>query len=123
MAITPPRTDIPSITTSHITGVAGVIAANSWNPIENVIQGEMFSVVDRVPWTHQINNGNMDSADFDSMMKEKLVTMLVKELMKSKFIEFTKEQLRVDEYLIYRARIFAVPDTQVRILRQNGLPK
>ena len=54
-----------------------------------------------------------------------LITQLIEKMCNSdnKYVEFTKvlDPTTLDH--TFRARIFVVPDTQVRILRQNGFDK
>jgi hypothetical protein len=61
------------------------------------------------------------SSTFEIDIKKRLVDGLMQELFKTKCIEFTKSQ---DVYLgehYYRARMFVVPDDQVRILRVSQI--
>lgn len=51
-------------------------------------------------------------------IKKRLCQQLVEEMMKSKYIEFTSEHNKLTDIKIFRARIFATPDAQVRLLRQ-----
>lgn len=51
-------------------------------------------------------------------IKKQLCAKLVDELTKSKYVEFTCEENRSTNKKIFRARIFATPDAQVRMLRQ-----
>ena len=57
----------------------------------------------------------------DREIKRQLISDIVEKMMDSKFIEFTKAQDPLDFNTIIRARCFLVPDTQVRILRENGV--
>ena len=66
-------------------------------------------------------NLKYDWVEFDIDIKQRLVDGLMQELFKTKCIEFTKSQ---DVYLgehYYRARMFVVPDDQVRILRVSQI--
>jgi len=82
---------------------------------EYAIQGQMFVtnyIVDNVHL--QDHAVNLDD------IKKRLVNQLTEELFQSKLVEFTKSEDWVNDKKIFRARIFAVPDTMVRILRENG---
>jgi hypothetical protein len=50
-------------------------------------------------------------------MKNKVLNMLLNELLSAKCIEFTKQQDVATNTITVRARIFATPDTQVRLIR------
>ena len=50
-------------------------------------------------------------------MKKKVLDMLVYELLSAKCIGFTKQQDVATNTITVRARIFATPDTQVRLIR------
>jgi hypothetical protein len=51
-------------------------------------------------------------------MKSLLIEKLVQELVKGKCIEFTQEKLHHVDEMVFRVRVHAVPDTQVRIIRE-----
>jgi hypothetical protein len=82
---------------------------------EYAIQGQMFVtnyIVDNVELEdHAVNLDDI---------KKRLVNQLTEELFQSKLVEFTKSEDCVNGKTAFRARIFAVPDTMVRILRENG---
>jgi len=50
-------------------------------------------------------------------IKRRLLSMLVSEMFKTKFIEFTKTTNASTMDVMYRARAFLLPDEKVRILR------
>jgi hypothetical protein len=54
----------------------------------------------------------------DVALKNKILNMLLNELVSAKCIEFTKQQDVATNTTVIRARIFATPDTQVRIIRE-----
>ena len=58
--------------------------------------------------------------DPDTAIKQRLVELLAKEIWNSKCVEFTKELDDLNGNHICRARIYAVPDDQVRLLRKNN---
>ena len=65
----------------------------------------------------------VDHVQDPNEIKKMLLTRLVEQMFHSNKIEFTKvlDPTTLDH--TFRARIFVVPDTQVRILRQNGFDK
>lgn len=80
------------------------------------LQGEMFAVEKKfASITGAINH------IADDNLKRMLLTELVEELMNSKYIEFTKQHEPHTGNMVVRARMYVVPDDQVRILRINGI--
>lgn len=56
------------------------------------------------------------------VIKIDMVKLLVQELMKNNYIEFTSQvEAHAPNQVELRARIFVTPDDQVRILRVNGV--
>ena len=53
-------------------------------------------------------------------IKMQLCNKIAEELWKNKAIEFTKMEDPTKGTHTFTARIYAVPDTMVRILRENG---
>ena len=51
-------------------------------------------------------------------IKQLLMDNLVREMFKANHIEFTRMQRHETNEMVFRARIHAVPDTQVRIIRE-----
>lgn len=54
-------------------------------------------------------------------IKQMLIRDLVEEMMHGNYIEFTKSEDVTNCNTTFRARIFAVPDSQVRLLRLEGV--
>ena len=82
--------------------------------MDNVIQGKSIS--------HQLTFSNVvfeDKMIDKDLIKRELVQGLVQKIMEEKCIEFTMQEDHFMGSKICRARIFAVPDTQVRILREK----
>ena len=52
-------------------------------------------------------------------IKDKLMYLLAQKMREEKLIEFTKKDDSLAGMYIFNSRIFAVPDTQVRILREK----
>jgi DNA-directed RNA polymerase subunit L len=61
----------------------------------------------------------MPMGDFQKEIKRKLVNLLVEELMNKNHIEFTSQIDPTSNTSKYRARIYATPDAQVRMIRKN----
>lgn len=90
-----------------ITAINPITTAINSHPI----QGQMLSV------KYQTSEFDMINIDTDAI-KQKLAHMIADELLKSKYLEFTSQHEMSTGYRIFRARLFAVPDTQVRLLRE-----
>jgi hypothetical protein len=78
-------------------------------PVE-AIQGQMITA------TLHVDEMQLMSMD-DIAMKKKVLDMLLNELLSAQCIEFTKQQDVATNTLTIRARIFATPDNQVRLIR------
>jgi len=129
---TPPRTPqtvnigsngvISSITASNMMWEGSSTTTSALPTTEHLIKGEMLGVSKIVDTMHRMNSP-VDDDDYKDIIKRELLQMLVNELWKTNHVEFTmmKDQAKLQD--IYRARICTVPDTQVRILRERGLPK
>lgn len=86
-------------------------------PKQYAIQGQMYAT------TYTVDNLQIHemTKPFDSEeIKMQLTYKLAEELYKNKAIEFTKSEDIMHGTHTFRARIYAVPDTMVRILRENG---
>lgn len=58
------------------------------------------------------------SKEDEAVIKAELMEKIVHELFRAKCIEFTKTRVADSDEMVYRARVHAVPDTQVRIIRE-----
>jgi hypothetical protein len=81
---------------------------------DHEIQGQTLMVEHTMPIYSDIAFSKEDEA----VIKAELMEKIVHELVKAKCIEFTKMRAVDSDEIIYRARIHAVPDTQVRIIRE-----
>lgn len=75
---------------------------------------------------HEIDNaailhGSLHS--FQDHMKELLVNALAKEILSARLVEFTRTEDHLRSTTIYRARAFLLPDTDVQLLRLQGILK
>ena len=96
-----------------------VTNGNSFKTIDTIdtIEGRMFKAFYTVSEFEKLQFIG-DEDQWKEHVKKVLTQKLADELMKKKYIEFT----RMDEYPVtggtqYAARMFAVPDDQVRLLR------
>ena len=82
------------------------------SPTTYAIQGQMITAqldLDELQYTV------MDDTD----IKSRLLSALAIELLSAKCIEFTKQHDVATNTMRVRARIFATPDTQVRLIRET----
>jgi hypothetical protein len=107
----PPVKDKFWIDDTNSFGINSLNAINS--PIQplDTIQGKMITAKLEIDEHTGIN---LD----DDILKKKVLNMLLNELLSAKCIEFTKQQDVATNTTVIRARIFATPDTQVRIIRE-----
>jgi len=98
-------------------GGGGSVYADSYtnNTSEDqVIQGKMLTV------TNVIKAHDWEILSEDQI-KRRMIYELAEEMAKSNMVEFTKQNDPVNHFVNIRARCFMVPDTNVRILRMNGI--
>ncbi len=94
----------------------GVSDKYDFNEMQHAIQGRMLTVTYTIPeyvWSSR--------PILPDEIKLKLMTQMVDKMMEDKHIEFTKMVDPVNFDHRFAARIFVVPDTQVRILRTNNV--
>ena len=84
------------------------------NIVDHTITGRTFTA----EYTTQIYSDIEVTKEDEAAIKAELMEKIVHELFKEKYIEFTKTRVADSVEIIYRARIHAVPDTQVRIIRE-----
>jgi hypothetical protein len=95
---------------------------NIVNIKENIIKGEMISVQKVYSELDYVEMQSKYQIDLPNIIKEELLDILVDELMKSTCISFTMQQDVSTLKRCFRARIFATPDNQTRIVKEL-LPK
>ena len=81
-------------------------------------QGQMVVAEITITDTDAMITG-MSAAGFREEMKRRLIHQLAENLMKNKLIEFTSQQFAHSNETKFRARIYAVPDGQIRMIRKN----
>jgi hypothetical protein len=93
------------------TNTNGTTTIPSVNSIDYIIQGKML--------TTTIKMSPYEAEQMDELeMKNRLITLMVREIMDNKCIEFTKQQDFVNDEVIIRARIYVTPDSDVKLIRQ-----
>ena len=88
------------------------------NVKEHLIQGEMITVQKVYSDLDYFELESKYQMDLSNIIKEELLDELVKELMKHTCISFTSQQDNVSLKRCFRARIFATPNDQVRIVKE-----
>lgn len=99
------------------------ISVNNTSSIidKNVIRGSVIYVEQRVSSYEVSGNAALNtSVEFRDKIKENLMKQMLEHMLKNNYIEFTSQENMADQEVIYRARAYLVPDTQVRILRTTG---
>jgi len=81
-------------------------------------QGQMVVAEITITETDAMITG-MSAAGFREEIKKRLIHHLAENLMKNKLVEFTSQQFAHSNETKFRARIYAVPDGQVRMIRKN----
>jgi len=90
---------------------------NILKPIDS-IQGQMITATIKVNHDEKDMIG-MSAAGFQEMMKKNLCMALIEEMVKNKVIEFTSQMHPVELTTTYRARVYATPDTEIRMIRKS----
>ena len=98
---------------SGITGILQPI-----NIIDHTYQGKMVTAQHTVSDV-DVEMMKMSIGDFKDMIKKELLHKLLDEIVKSNLIEFTSQSDVASGHTHYRARIFATPDSQVRLIRKS----
>lgn len=85
-----------------------------FQPIDHLFVGEMIGVYQTMSEEQFFYRKDLGT----DVVKRDLVKLLVEKLMYSKMIEFTKTTDPFSGEVKLNARIYALPDTKVRILRE-----
>ena len=86
--------------------------------ILSTVQGEMLYTEITMTEYELMRSGGMTPDEFKDQIKLDLCYQMVKQLVASKMVEFTEEKQVDTDSRIFRARIFATPDTQVQLIRK-----
>lgn len=104
----------------------GNITTSGTQPIsqrvqDQIIQGEMLTCNISIDDYEDEQGMRQVGIDWHEHMKKRLINQLANEMMNSKHIEFTRQHDYHQNRTIYRARAYVTPDSQVRLLRENGV--
>ena len=81
------------------------------NSIEYIIQGKML--------TASLTMSPYEAEQMDDLeLKNRLIALMVREIMDNKCIEFTKQQDYAKDEVVIRARIYVTPDSDVKLIRK-----
>ena len=95
-------------------GIGNVTASSIMNHTQHAIQGKMLTT------SFEFSDLDYIEKPIDPLeIKKMLMDQLVEQMYRDKSIEFTKMQDVATGVHRFHARIFVVPDTQVRIIREN----
>jgi hypothetical protein len=70
---------------------------------------------------HEFELMKIDPKTFEFEIKKRLMFGMIDEIMKYRCVEFTRQQNNTTFDTLFRARMFVVPDDQVRILRVSQI--
>lgn len=87
---------------------------NVTDSTEYAVQGRMVATQLDIGFTDLLQ---VPAADFHDIVKKQLLERLMLEVAHNRCVEFTKQQDPILGLQKFRARMFVVPDTMVRILR------
>lgn len=98
-------------------GIAGTIT--SINVMDHTYQGKMVTAQHTISDV-DVEMMKMSIGEFKDMIKKELLHKLLDEIVKSNLIEFTSQSDVATGHTHYRARIFATPDAQIRLIRKSS---
>ena len=102
-----------------ITGILSPITSiNTLQINDHTYQGKMVTAQHTISDV-DVEMMNMNMGDFKEMIKKELLIKLLDEIVKSNLIEFTSQSDVATGHTHYRARIYATPDSQVRMIRKS----
>jgi hypothetical protein len=84
---------------------------------DHAISGRMFLAV-----VHSLYDPRVNDKDQEDRVKYELTEKLIRGIIESKCVEFTKSLDNTTGAYTYRARCFVTPDAQVKILRTHLPP-
>ena len=91
-----------------ITNISGITTPKI---IDYTIQGKML--------TASLSMSPYEAEQMDDLeLKNRLITLMVREIMDNKCIEFTKQQDYAKNEVVIRARIYVTPDSDVKLIRK-----
>lgn len=98
--------------------VAAIVGTYTHHAYAEPIQGKMLTVSSSIVMLPLARA--LDQSTLEIKIKEEMARELALEMLKSKLIEFTKQNDPTTDTITYRARCFMTPNDQVQILRKNG---
>lgn len=114
-------------------GAVGSVVSVGTSTISPVMPGVMNWSAANIPEKHHTIQGKMFTAEvkmYDAALqlpvldkdqiKRKLAEQILEKLLASEFIEYTQQKLVLEDCVAIRARFYAVPNDQVKILREKG---
>lgn len=109
------RVDIPHTSLMNNATPFPMVSNGGTNVPTHKIQGKML-VCEKL-----ISQEQFEQLDKNGI-KSVMVTDMVRKMLEDECIEFTMQQTNpVDQMVRVRARVFVTPDSQVRLLRENGV--
>lgn len=122
-----PLIDPTPLRTSKLYDGSNSITSNIFTPnnfIEHTIQGECLYAEHRISdfEAQRIGLDRLPDAHEEEIKKE-LTLRIAEELRKSKKIEFTRSYSPETNDYVFRARVFVVPDNNIKILREAKIVK
>ncbi len=96
----------------------GIGTITNINVYDHTYQGKMVTAQHTVSDV-DVEMMKMSIGDFKDMIKKELLIKLLDEIVKSNLIEFTSQSDVATGHTHYRARIFATPDSQIRMIRKS----
>ena len=86
--------------------------------MDHQLQGQMVSAQEIVSSNESM--AFLDETTYIRSIKRKLIDKIAQHIYDNNLIEFTKAENIMNDKIHYNARIFVVPDSQVRLLRTSG---
>ena len=87
-------------------------------PKHYAIKGEMVTVQNVISDLKYFELESVLGVNLPNFIKEELISLLIKEMMNQNCISFTAQQDPTTLNRCFRARIFATPDSQIRIVKE-----
>lgn len=125
--------DILKATVTTSSGAVGAIDPFALGPLGAGANGTWIAGNGSISQKDQLIQGRMIKAEikiYDSALalpvmdkdaiRKKLAEDLVDQLLRSEFVEYTQQKMILEECVAIRARLFAVPNGDIKILKEKG---
>ncbi len=88
----------------------------------DTVQGRMVSV-EKTYSIDEIERLGLNTIPhaYHDRIKAELIELLMAKLIQNKCVEFTKQDIFMENSVKFRARVFVTPDDMIRILREHDL--